>query len=273
MLLYRRNMVYWHGLEQCIRKMEPLQKCERGLELSVYPSTEMSVKGFIAKYFKTNGEEKVHPELPVQPIIGGMTRTQVDYYRPVHVVPSFREHEDKDKKSSVFHIFTDGACINNGSKKAKGGIGVHFFSDPALGLDISQPLLASEPQTNNRAELRAIQAALDVWDSNHHDWPKKFTHVQIWSDSEYSIHCLTKWAEGWRRNGWKKKDGTIIQNVDLIKPIYERLLRSPRISLHHVRGHQNNRKDEFPFNGNHKADELATRSIRSSSPPRQGSLF
>lgn len=221
----------------------------------------MSVKGFIAKYFKGSTEEKVHPEQPLVPVVGGMTRNQIDYYRPVHVVPNSRKYEER--KSNTFHIFTDGACANNGAKKAKGGIGVHFFSDPALGLDISQPLLPTEPQTNNRAELRAIQAALDVWDSNNHDWPKKFTHVQIWSDSEYSIHCLTKWSEAWRRNGWKKKDGTIIQNIDLIKPIYERLLRSTNITLHHVRGHQDHRKNEFPFNGNHKADELASRAIRS----------
>jgi hypothetical protein len=36
----------------------------------------------------------------------------------------------------------------------------------------------------------------------------------------------------------------------------------PILALHHVRGHQNNRKDEFPFNGNHKADELASRAIK-----------
>jgi ribonuclease HI len=77
---------------------------------------------------------------------------------------------------------------------------VFIFFRSSFGLDISQPLLPSEPQTNNRAELRAIQAALDIWDSNNHDWPKKFTHVQIWSDSEYSLDSLT--------NG--QKDGDVM---------------------------------------------------------------
>ncbi len=228
-----------------------------------------SVAAFIERYMKPEAKERVHPEpVTVQERVGTMTMPQIDFYKPVNVTPSFREFDTKKTKSNVFHIFTDGACTNNGGKKAKGAIGVYFFSDPVQGKEISQLLLPSEPQTNNRAELRAIQAALDGIDTHDSEWSKQFTHYQIWSDSEYSIHCLTKWAEGWRRNGWKKKDGTIIQNIDLIKPVYERLLRSPNITLHHVRGHQNHRKDEFPFNGNHKADELATRAIRSSSPPR-----
>lgn len=229
-----------------------------------------SVTAFIERYMKPEAKERVHPE-PVaeQEKVGTMTMPQLDFYKPVKIIPRQLDPEQNMmNKSNVFHIFTDGACTNNGGKKAKGAIGVHFFSDPAIGADISQPLLPAEPQTNNRAELRAIQAALDGIDSHEYEWSKRFTHYQIWSDSEYSIHCLTKWAEGWRRNGWKKKDGSLIQNIDLIKPIYERLLRSPNITLHHVRGHQNHRKDEFPFSGNHRADELASSAIRSSSPVR-----
>jgi ribonuclease HI len=130
--------------------------------------------------------------------------------------------------------------------------------------DKSEPLLNSEPQTNNRGELRAIQCALDILDSLGPRLSADFDVYWIWTDSEYSINSLTKWADGWRRHGWKKRDGNLIQNLDLIKPVYEKLLRMPRVTLHHVRSHQDSRKHEFPFDGNAKADALARASIQRS---------
>lgn len=191
----------------------------------------MSVKGFITKYFGTVSEVS-------QPI--------------VHTAPA----------PKTFHIFTDGACSDNGRRGARGGFGVHFYSKKGAGLDISEPLLNNEPQTNNRGELRAIQAALDIIDQRQAEW-SAYNDYCIWSDSEYSIHCLTKWALGWRRNGWRKSDGGIIQNIDLIKPIYEKLSRMPKVRLQHVRAHQRGREHEFPYDGNTEADRLARTSIQS----------
>jgi ribonuclease HI len=206
----------------------------------------MSVKSFLDKYFKADSS-KVAPEVILEPMVGTKRRTEI---QEVFVEPRGRP----------FHLFTDGACSDNGKRTAKGGYGVHVYADPRL--DISQRLLPNELQTNNRAELKGIQAALDLIDQHGSEWSKSYTDYQIWTDSEYCIHCLTKWAKGWRSNGWKKSDGNEIQNLDLIKPIYERLARMPRVTLHHVRGHQDSRRHEFPFDGNAKADALATRSLR-----------
>jgi hypothetical protein len=85
----------------------------------------MSVKGFIAKYFKGSPEEKVYPEQPTPPMVGSTSRAQIDYLQTRSCCSQLREHNEP--KANVFHIFTDGACSNNGGKKAKGGIGVHFF--------------------------------------------------------------------------------------------------------------------------------------------------
>jgi len=200
----------------------------------------MSVKAFLQKYWKD--ETPSVSSAPVQvlePMVGTKPRVA--------------------ESSNPLHIFTDGACSDNGKKTAKGGFGVYVYGKPEL--DISQPLSPREQQTNNRAELRAIQAALDLIDQHEFVWLEQYTEFFIWSDSEYSIHCLTKWAKGWRANNWKKRDGGLIQNLDLIKPLYERIARMPRVSLHHVRGHQDSKKHIFPFDGNHKADLLATRSI------------
>ncbi len=202
----------------------------------------MSVKGFLDKYFKPE-TAKIVPETVLEPMVGLQKREEVTPFL---------------SKSVPIHLFTDGACSGNGQKGAKGGYGVHVYGKPEL--DVSLRLLPSEQQTNNRAELRAIQTALDILDRFDMEWHRQYTDYYIWSDSEYSIHCLTKWAKSWRANNWKKKDGGLIQNIDIIRPIYDRLLRMPRVSLHHVRGHQDSKRNEFPYDGNFKADKLATRS-------------
>lgn len=209
----------------------------------------MSVKSFLDKYFKSDTTTKVAPEMILEPMVGTVRREEMKIVSvPVQVY------------SNPFHLFTDGACSDNGKRTAKGGYGVHVYTDSSL--DISRRLFPNEPQTNNRAELRGIQAALDLIDQHGEKWLENHTEIRVWSDSEYSIHCLTKWASGWKKHGWKKSDGGSIQNIDLIKPLYERLERMPRVKLQHVRAHQAALKGEFPFDGNHKADLLATQSLR-----------
>lgn len=250
-LSYRPYTMYWHDLVRYTGKMERLRKCETSLTTSVYPSIEtgeMSVKSFLDKYFKADASAKIQPEAMLEPMVGTVKREQVKV-APAQVY------------SNPFHIFTDGACSDNGKRTAKGGYGVHVYADARL--DISQRLMQNEPQTNNRAELRGIQAALDLIDQHGSEWLSNHTEIRVWSDSEYSIHCLTKWSKGWKAKAWKKSDGGLIQNIDLIRPLYERLERMPRVKLQHVRAHQAALKGEFPFDGNHKADELATRSLRS----------
>ncbi len=251
MLSGRQCKVYWHDLVRYTEKRELLQKCGKGLTVSVYPSIEtgeMSVKSFLDKYFKSESTTKVAPEIILEPMVGTVKRQEL----PSSV--SIQQY------SNPFHIFTDGACSDNGKRTAKAGYGVHVYTDPRL--DISQRLMQNEPQTNNRAELRGIQAAFDLIDQHGSTWLGNHTEIKVWSDSEYSIHCLTKWAKGWKAHGWKKSDGGLIQNIDLIRPLYERLERMPRVRLQHVRAHQAALKGEFPFDGNHKADQLATQSLR-----------
>lgn len=195
----------------------------------------MSVKAFLTKYFQPDtSKSKVVPEDIFEPRV---------------------QAQNPATPSSILHIFVDGACSDNGKKGARGGYGVHVYGQPSL--DVSRPLFPTEQQTNNRGELRAIQAALDLIDQ--HGWQ---TSCTIWSDSEYSINCLTKWSKGWASHGWKKRDGSLIQNLDLVKPLYERLQRMPRVSFHHVRAHQDSKRHEFPYDGNWKADALATASLR-----------
>ena len=51
-------------------------------------------------------------------------------------------------------IFTDGACVNNGKRNAKGGVGIYYQDNYKPNVSIS--LKDSKP-TNNKAELTAIK--------------------------------------------------------------------------------------------------------------------
>lgn len=199
----------------------------------------MSVSHFFEKHFhQTPGQSEQTPvEARLEPI------------------------KDTTTQKDVFHIFTDGACTDNGKKSARGGYGVHFYSSPDRSLDIAESLLASEPQTNNRGELRAIQAALDFVETNKEELYSKFNTITVWSDSEYSINCLTKWLPKWKKSGWVKSDGGEIQNLDLIRSISDQLQRNPKVMLQHVKAHQIGKEHLFPWSGNHIADELARKGV------------
>ena len=229
----------------------------------------MSVKGFLSKYFHTNtntntntSDTQEQPQQQQQP----QPKAQRWFTPSANDVPQIQQQQEPEQpptsdSAAVFHIFTDGSCPDNGRRGAKGGFGVHVYSDKQSGLDISEPLMPNEQQTNNRGELRAIQAALDLIDKHGSKWYKDHGKIKIWTDSEYCINSLVKWSAGWKRNNWMKRDGCLIQNLDLVRPMYERLSKMPRVSLQHVRAHQDGKKNEFPFDGNREADRLAREGV------------
>ena len=58
---------------------------------------------------------------------------------------------------------------------------------------------------------------------------------EIYSDSEFWINVLTKWAPIWQKNGWKKKTGSI-KNLNLVKELYG-LYCDSKVKLNWVKGH------------------------------------
>lgn len=99
-----------------------------------------------------------------------------------------------------------------------------------------------EIPTNQRAELYAIKKALEITQGD----------VTIYSDSKYSIHCITKWVIEWKKNGWKTSKGDSVLNQDLIKEIVF-LSESRSISYEHVFSHtgifDNERVDKLADQG------------------------
>ena len=250
---------------------------ERGLTPCMYGTIEMSVKAFLGKYFHETSAQQTQSDTTTAPAslptnsrkerwftptpgaIATVTEQSVVAFPLVEGPSDSTDTADSTDRApqKLFHIFTDGACSDNGRKGARGGFGVHIYSERSSGLDLSEPLMTTEQQTNNRAELRGIQAALDIIGKHGSRWRQTYTEFWIWTDSEYCINSLTKWASGWKRNNWRKRDGNLIQNLDLIRPIYEQLTKMPRVSLHYVKAHQDKKANEFPYDGNCAADQLA----------------
>lgn len=106
-------------------------------------------------------------------------------------------------------------------------------------------ILGGEPDgshtTNIRMEGLAIKTALQDADG---------AECQIFTDSEFWINVITKWAVQWQANGWKKKGGEI-KNLDIVKEVVP-LFQASKATLTWVRGHEG---DE----GNELADEWANK--------------
>jgi ribonuclease HI len=141
-------------------------------------------------------------------------------------------------------IYCDGSCTNNGKSDARAGYGIYISKNNAVLHTHSARVPSGEAQTNQRAELLAIQYALNyVGDSGH--------TATIYTDSKYAMDCLIKWAPTWEKAGWKKADKKPILHIDIIQPTIE-LLRmiQDRVHIQHVVGHSGSL-------GNDEADRLA----------------
>lgn len=118
----------------------------------------------------------------------------------------------------------DGACRDNGNpEKARASWAVVYKNYP-LGRPYRRGILKDGPPTNQRAELYAIKEALN-WALDDYEynlpnlWPEQIVKVNISSDSEYAINCVSVWVRNWKANGWINAHGLAVVNRDLIKDI------------------------------------------------------
>ena len=121
------------------------------------------------------------------------------------------------QQKEIISIFTDGGCSNNGRIGATAAYAVHFpnFSH----LDTSERL--HENPTNQHAELSAILSATDIIKNNIELFTNK--KIIIYSDSMYSIKCITSWSKTWIKNGWRGSNGKPVKNVECISKILDNL--------------------------------------------------
>ncbi len=134
-------------------------------------------------------------------------------------------------------IYTDGSSRGN---PGPGGFGtVLIFGGHEKHLS-----RGFERTTNNRMEIMAALEGLRAL--------KEPCAVTIYSDSQYLVNAMTKgWLEGWKRNGWAKKNRKEeLKNVDLWKEL-DAAVRDHKVEWVWVRGHAGDHYNEV-------CDRLAT---------------
>jgi len=136
-------------------------------------------------------------------------------------------------------LITDGACLGN---PGPGG----WASILRYG-NFKRELYGSSPQTtNNRMELTAAIEGLRAL--------KEPCDVEVVTDSEYVKNGITKWIQGWKRNGWKTSAKKPVVNQDLWIELDE-LVSEHKLRWTWTKGHANH-------DDNDRADELAARAAR-----------
>jgi ribonuclease HI len=106
--------------------------------------------------------------------------------------------------------------------------------------------LEGDLQTNQRAELTAVQRALEIVPKDH--------DIQIFTDSNYAINCCEVWYKSWLKNDWKTSQGGPVLNKDLVVLIRalidERNENGAATTFQWIKGHSADP-------GNEAADRLA----------------
>ncbi|MFZ1361124.1 MAG: ribonuclease H [Candidatus Saccharimonadales bacterium] len=139
--------------------------------------------------------------------------------------------------------YTDGSASPN---PGPGGFAVIKEGRPyAIGGELS-----GDETTNIRMEGLALKAALEDADGRP---------CQIFTDSEFWINVITKWAPGWEAKGWRKKGGEI-KNLDIVQAVYPLYQRSDA-TLTWVRGHEGDEGNELADEWANKARERAAREV------------
>ena len=153
---------------------------------------------------------RFHPSPPT-------SRPKDLYHDATHhgIPPSLRFIRKNNPREALIYI--DGACSNNGTPHARAGFGVKWGPHHHL----SGRLEGEDPETSNRAELRAAIVALGLraWNG------EGFDKVVLACDSEYVVKGISAWVRNWQSNGWRTAWGTPVENQDL----WEMLLAALRV--------------------------------------------
>lgn len=136
-------------------------------------------------------------------------------------------------------LFTDGACRGN---PGPGGWGL-ILRHPASGKE--QEHSGGAPlTTNNQMEMSAVIEGLSLL--------KRRSRVEVVTDSTYVAKGCSEWLPGWKRNGWRRREGKSwkpVKNVELWQALDE-LLDRHDVRFTIVKGHNGHPENE-------RCDQLA----------------
>ena len=128
-------------------------------------------------------------------------------------------------------IYTDGSCLDQNDAMntsiRRAGCSFVFKPEPytmqersvAFRLEAKGPTGQESVQTSNRAELRAVIAALECrrWEG------ERWKRMVIATDSEYVVLGITQRIEEWVDRRWRNSAGKAIKNRDLWQYLLDRI--------------------------------------------------
>ncbi|CAL8896757.1 ribonuclease H [Kocuria varians] len=91
--------------------------------------------------------------------------------------------------------------------------------------------------TNNMGELTAV---LNLLEETRH---RRDEPLRVLCDSQYVINSVTKWMPGWKKKGWKKRDGKPVLNVEIMKAL-DKELAGRDVTFEWVKGHAGHELNE-----------------------------
>jgi ribonuclease HI len=103
--------------------------------------------------------------------------------------------------------------------------------------------------TNNQMELQALISGLQALKSR--------SDVEVVTDSQYVAKGSHEWLPGWKKNGWKRKEGgqlKPLKNEELWRTLDELLARH-QVRFTVIKGHSGHPENE-------RCDELAVAASR-----------
>ena len=106
-------------------------------------------------------------------------------------------------------FYTDGACSGN---PGPGGYAVVSLEENELVYSYVEDFPNT---TNNRMEMKALIEALK-WARS-----ENLFAVPIYSDSAYVVNLYNDWMFKWARAGWTRSKGARVENLDLVKELYD----------------------------------------------------
>lgn len=171
-----------------------------------------------------------------------------------------------NKQKKIIRVYTDGACLSNGKKDSKAGIGIYnHTANKSISMNLDDIIKKFnftnkiEKYTNNIAELLAILVAILKY-------KKEDCILIIHTDSMYCINSLTKWYKKWMLNDWKTANNKEVSNKEIIQIIIQNTIDGDNIQFKYVPAHtvkpsKNNLEKYIDWYGNNLADELAVKSV------------
>jgi ribonuclease HI len=169
--------------------------------------------------------------------------------RPATAKGSIPAHNRVHTATVGLQIYCDGACEPN---PGNAGSGIAVYRDGAL-VQLWYGLY-NPNGTNNTAELNALHHALLIAETA----TVAGQTAQILCDSTYAINCVSKWAAGWEKKGWRKAGGEI-KNLSIIQAAHAVYARTEsQVQLTHVSAH-------VGTEGNELADRMAMFAVESRS--------